>query len=383
MGAPHNQRVELADLCDVLVVVRQLMQHIAHGIQAGALLAVALDHGPGRICRIRIKKHALFGTRVVFPFVQRGQVDRAQLPLLEWVVLALLEPPQLLLSADTEPELDQVHAAAHQMALELRGLAHELGVLFVGAKAHHPLDTGAVVPTAVQQHNFAARGQVLHIALKVPLAALHFAGFFQRHHACSARVQVLHETLDGTALAGRIAPFKQNHDALPGFFNPGLQFEQLHLQMKLGFFVGAAAHQVAVGVAPVTPVICQQVVRVQPLLARLALDATHQRLSQHPSIVGRRAFEHGTQTLGPLLCCARGTWTSQVQRGGYGLALCRINRFAGDEFAKCARLGGRSNITLHGLARHRPDGLFGGGGFSGFGSLVGGIGHVANPVSIQ
>jgi hypothetical protein len=147
--------------------------------------------------------------------------------------LALLEAAALLLAADAEPELDQVHATAHQVALKLRCLAHELGVFGIGAKAHDPLHAGAVVPAAVEQHDLATRGQVLHIALKVPLAALHFAGLFQRHHARTPRVQVLHEALDGTALAGCIAPLEQDHHALAGLLDPGLQLEQFHLQLKL------------------------------------------------------------------------------------------------------------------------------------------------------
>jgi hypothetical protein len=42
-----------------------------------------------------------------------------QLPLLERVQLALLEAAALLGAADREPELEQVHAAAHELALEL------------------------------------------------------------------------------------------------------------------------------------------------------------------------------------------------------------------------------------------------------------------------
>ena len=41
-----------------------------------------------------------------------------------------------------------------------------------GAKAHHALDAGAVVPAAVEQHDLAGRRQVRHVALEVPLRAL-------------------------------------------------------------------------------------------------------------------------------------------------------------------------------------------------------------------
>ena len=51
---------------------------------------------------------------------ERGLVDRAQLPVLQRVRLALLEAAALLLAADAEPELHQMHAAAHEVAFELR-----------------------------------------------------------------------------------------------------------------------------------------------------------------------------------------------------------------------------------------------------------------------
>jgi hypothetical protein len=71
---------------------------------------------------------------------------------------------------------------------------------------------------------------VLDVALEVPLAALHLAGLFQRHHARAARVEVLHEALDGAALAGGVAALEQDDHALAGFLDPGLQLEQFDLQ---------------------------------------------------------------------------------------------------------------------------------------------------------
>ena len=43
--------------------------------------------------------------------------------------LALLEAAALLAAADREPELEQVHAVAHQLTFELRGLTQELVTL--------------------------------------------------------------------------------------------------------------------------------------------------------------------------------------------------------------------------------------------------------------
>ena len=43
-------------------------------------------------------------------------------------------------------------------------------MLFLGAEAHHVLDACAVVPTAIEDHDFAGRREVLHLALKIHLA---------------------------------------------------------------------------------------------------------------------------------------------------------------------------------------------------------------------
>ena len=97
------------------------------------------------------------------------------------------EPAFLLLVADREPVLDQDDARADQHPLELRAGAQELLVLLVGAEAHHALHAGAVVPTAVEQHHLARRGQLRHVALEVPLRLLALGRRAQGHHATDAR----------------------------------------------------------------------------------------------------------------------------------------------------------------------------------------------------
>ena len=62
---------------DVLVGVGQLVQDVAHGVQARALLAVGLDHRPRRVGGVGVEEHRLLGLGVVVPLVERGQVDRA------------------------------------------------------------------------------------------------------------------------------------------------------------------------------------------------------------------------------------------------------------------------------------------------------------------
>ncbi|MCY1293467.1 hypothetical protein D9M70_427270 [compost metagenome] len=200
-----------------------------------------------------MREHRLLGARVLVPFVERSNIDRAELPLLERVDLAFAKAAALLFLADREPELEQVDAAAHQVALELRGLLQEVLVLTRGAEAHHVFDAGAVVPGAVEQHDFTGGRQVLHVTLEIPLAAFGFRRLFKCHHTRAARVHVFHEAFDGAALAGGIAAFEQDHHALPALAHPGLELEQLDLQPVFLLFVIAARHQVLVRVGAIAP----------------------------------------------------------------------------------------------------------------------------------
>ena len=54
MGPAHDQRIQLADPFDGLVAVGQLVKDVAHGVEAGALLAVALDDCPGAVGCVRL-----------------------------------------------------------------------------------------------------------------------------------------------------------------------------------------------------------------------------------------------------------------------------------------------------------------------------------------
>jgi hypothetical protein len=92
------------------------------------------------------------------------------------------------------------------------GPAHEDRVLLVGAEAHDALDAGPVVPGAVEQTISPNVGQVLDVALEVPLP-LGRRRLGQRDHPRRPRVQVLGEPLDRAALAGGVAAL-EDHDVL-------------------------------------------------------------------------------------------------------------------------------------------------------------------------
>ena len=163
----------------VLVRVVQRVQEVADAVESCALLVVGLDDRPRRVGGVGMEEHRLLGGGVVVPFVQRLDVDGRQLPVLERIVAARDEAPQLFLAAHREPVLEQQDAAVGEHALQLRRLAHELQVLQRRTEAHDPLDAGAVVPGAVEEDHLAGGGQVLDVALEIPLALLLGGRFLQ------------------------------------------------------------------------------------------------------------------------------------------------------------------------------------------------------------
>ena len=175
-------------------------------------------------------EHHLLGLGVLLPAPARLEVHRAQLPLLQRIVDAHQEAQMLLLVGDREPIFDQDDARAHQHALELRRGLEELLVFLVGAEAHDALDARAVVPAAVEQHDFAAGGQVRGVALEIPLAALALARRRQRRDAADARIEPLRDALDDAALARGIAPLEQHDDLELLVHDPVLQLDQFALQ---------------------------------------------------------------------------------------------------------------------------------------------------------
>ena len=102
--------------------------------------------------------------------------------------------------------------------------------LGLAGEAHHPLDAGAVVPGAVEQHDLAAGRQMRDVALEVPLRPLALGRRRQGDDAADARVEALGDALDGAALARRVAALEQHDQLVAGVLHPVLQLDQLRLQ---------------------------------------------------------------------------------------------------------------------------------------------------------
>ena len=171
----------------------------------------ATNHGAhGRVAR---GDHRVPGPRVVVPAGVRLDVHVGQLPDLARVVDPPLEPARLLLGADLEPVLDEDDPAVDHRLLDGRHLLQEPVRLLGRAEAHHPLDAGAVVPAAVEDHDLAGRREVADVALDVHLGPLALGRGGQGDDLEHARADALGDPLDRAALAGGVAALE--HDAHP------------------------------------------------------------------------------------------------------------------------------------------------------------------------
>ena len=81
------------------------------------------------------------------------------------------------------------------------------------AEFHHPLDAGAIVPAAIEDHDLAAGRKMPHVALDIHLRLFPLGRGGQRDDAEDARTDALGDRLDDPALAGAVAALE--HDDRP------------------------------------------------------------------------------------------------------------------------------------------------------------------------
>ena len=96
-------------------------------------------------------------------------------------------------------------------------------MLRVGRKAHDIFDAGAVVPAAVEDHDFAGGRKVRDVALHIHLALFAVARRRQRDDAEYARTDALGDRLDRAALARGVAALEDDDDSHFFGFDPVLQ----------------------------------------------------------------------------------------------------------------------------------------------------------------
>src|SRR6185437_13416687 len=134
-----------------------------HGLDhldPGPPLAVAFDQRPRRVRRVGAVEHVLDRVLVLLALVPIAPVLVGELPLLERVGPPPLEPLELLLFGQVQPELDQDRAVVHQRPLELADLLVGPAPLVLGGEALDPLDQDPAVPGPVE-HGHAAPARQL------------------------------------------------------------------------------------------------------------------------------------------------------------------------------------------------------------------------------
>mmetsp|Transcript_17845 Transcript_17845/g.50253 ORF Transcript_17845/g.50253 Transcript_17845/m.50253 type:complete len:223 (-) Transcript_17845:423-1091(-) len=190
----------------------------------------------------RLQDHLLL--RAVGAVLGPGvQVHGGQLPALPGARQPPAEPLLLLLVAHVQPVLEQEDAAAHQHLLKDRHRAQELFILRIRAELHDALHASAVVPGAVEEHHLSRRGQVLHVALEVPLRLLALGGLGQGHHAADPGRHGAGDAADDAALASGVAALEQHHHLEPRVLDVLLQPHQLGLQLRQRGLVDEPPHR--------------------------------------------------------------------------------------------------------------------------------------------
>src|SRR4029079_7580056 len=152
------------------------------------------------------------------------------LPNLARIVDAIRQALRLLLLAYLEPELDELDPRVDHRFLDGRHIVQKLLRLLLGAEAHHALDTRAVVPAAIEDHDLAGRREVPDVALHVHLRLLAYGRGSQGDHPEHPGTDPLGDPLDGSPLAGRVTTFEHDADLGAGGLDPLLQGNELAVE---------------------------------------------------------------------------------------------------------------------------------------------------------
>src|ERR1700719_2938183 len=143
---------------------------------------------------------------------------------------ACLEATFLLLITDLEPDFNDVNATVDDIFFDCRTQFEKLPTLLLVAKAHHIFHSRSVVPTPIEDHDFARGREMLHVTLHVHLRLLAVGRRGQSGDAEYARAHALGNGLNRSALASRIAALEHDYHAQALVFHPFLEFAKLSLE---------------------------------------------------------------------------------------------------------------------------------------------------------
>src|SRR6266850_4084375 len=206
-------------------------------VESRTSLVVGNYDVPRRVFGIGSIEHAIARPGIFEPFAARGEVHRAELPLADGIVDARLEAALLFLVADFEPELDELDAAINQVPFHHRSEVEKPPVFLLRAETHHVLDAGAVVPTAIENHDLTSSWQVRHVPLEIDHRFLTVGRRRQRDRTKYARADTLGDSFDRPTLTRSIPSFENHDDAEPLVFDPFLNLTKAFLKLAQFIFI--------------------------------------------------------------------------------------------------------------------------------------------------
>src|SRR6266571_3684658 len=150
----------------------------------------------------------------------RFNIHRAELPDLPAIMNPRFEAAVLLFLADFQPVLNQENAIIN----------------------NEMLDASAVVPTAVENDDFACCRKTLHIALNVHFRFLAFRRSGQSHDPEDARADPVDDTFDGASFACGVTALEDDDHPQSLMHHPALQLYEFDLQFLQFAFELLAFH---------------------------------------------------------------------------------------------------------------------------------------------
>src|SRR5262249_61004495 len=140
-----------------------------------------------------------------------------------------LEAALLFRRADLKPILEEDNTGVDHGLLDVRGNGEKAFGFIFGAKAHNALDSGAIVPAAVEDHDLSAGRQMGQIALNVHLGFFAIGWGGEGDHPEYPWTDPLRDRLDDAALARAISTFKNDANLLAPGPAPFLKLNNLSL----------------------------------------------------------------------------------------------------------------------------------------------------------
>src|SRR5258708_3101246 len=158
-GRIGDRRIEL--LLGDLRTAAQLVGEDLQALQPRVHLFIAGDDVPRRVIGVRALQHVVVRLEILLALGDVAEILESDLVLLVRLVQPIDHPALLLVRADMDEELDDMHAIVDELTLKLVDLAIGAFPFRLAAKTLDTLDEDAAIPGAVEDNPAAACRQAL------------------------------------------------------------------------------------------------------------------------------------------------------------------------------------------------------------------------------